>query len=157
MRILKAEQADLNRVSQLFYHLHCLHVTSYPAIFKPISEVEASNILDELYSDKEAEILIASEESNLLGYVLFRKKFRKGSSLIKERSSMFVEQIYIDPQFRRRGVARLLLLEVEMAAKTSNIRSIELDVWASNNQALEFFRCSGYDVYNQLLSKQIAL
>ena len=58
-------------------------------------------------------------------------------------------------QYRRQGAARLLLDEVDKFAMQSNISSIELDTWAANPEALEFFASRGYSVYNHLLSKHL--
>jgi ribosomal protein S18 acetylase RimI-like enzyme len=154
MKIIKAKKEDLSRLNLLFFDLHRKHVELYPEVFQVISQDQSIEILAEFFSNKEIRILVAEEGKTLLGYVMFRAKIKKQNSLFLKRSSMFIEQIYVVPKYRQNGIAKLLLKKVEMHAKECKIACVELDVWAANKEALDFFLNVGYGAYNHLLCKK---
>jgi ribosomal protein S18 acetylase RimI-like enzyme len=50
----------------------------------------------------------------------------------------------VAPQFRRKGIARALLDELKREAKARSVNSVELDVWAFNEQAKRAFATLGF-------------
>ena len=56
----------------------------------------------------------------------------------------FVDELYIEPDFRRMGLGRRALEFVEGRARKLGVNALHLEVDASNNAALELYRRSGY-------------
>lgn len=63
----------------------------------------------------------------------------------------FIDEIYIAPAFRRRGIARRALEFVEAAAKKCGVRVLHLEVSHDNAAAYELYRGSGYVVHERYL------
>jgi ribosomal protein S18 acetylase RimI-like enzyme len=65
----------------------------------------------------------------------------RGSSRV-----MFVCQILVKPEHRRKGYARAALLAAEQLALEQGLSGIALHVFAHNTQAQALYRALGYDV-----------
>lgn len=56
-----------------------------------------------------------------------------------ERSFYYVQEIAVDEALRRHGVARDFVEFMYVDAKKRGFDKIELDVWAFNENAVEFY------------------
>jgi ribosomal protein S18 acetylase RimI-like enzyme len=56
----------------------------------------------------------------------------------------YLAGIFVAPAYRRQGLARALLAELKRAAAARGVKSIELDVWAFNEQARQAFVRLGF-------------
>ena len=55
-----------------------------------------------------------------------------------------IDQVAVDPNRRRRGIARALILNAVSWAKTEGIPQIEAASWSFNDDAHEMFRRLGF-------------
>jgi aminoglycoside 6'-N-acetyltransferase I len=63
----------------------------------------------------------------------------------------YIEGIYVEPAFRRRGVARLLVAAVERWAAANGSVELASDCTAENEGSFEFHRRVGFDVAKRLV------
>jgi ribosomal-protein-alanine N-acetyltransferase len=83
--------------------------------------------------------LLSKIGSMALGYVcgrIFRGKFGE------------IVSIAVIPSFRRRGIGRELMLELESRFKKDSIRVTRLEVSVKNTAAVKFYEALGYEVIN---------
>lgn len=88
--------------------------------------------------------LVETEDSTIRGFMIitYRKGCRIGS----------LETIAIDPQFRRRGISRKLLLAGEEDMKRRRMKFAQLEVAERNRAAINLYRKAGYAVKQKLLN-----
>ena len=55
-----------------------------------------------------------------------------------------IDQIAVDPKYRRRGIGRSLILKAIAEARTEGIRDIEATSWSFNEETHEMFRRLGF-------------
>lgn len=53
-------------------------------------------------------------------------------------------ELAVDKEHRRQGVARELLEFIKIDAKRRKLNTIELNVWAFNESAIEFYSVMGF-------------
>ena len=78
--------------------------------------------------------LVAAEGDRVAGYV--------GSQSVMEESDMM--NVAVHPDFRRQGIARLLIDELIRALKEKNCTSLSLEVRASNAPAIGLYEALGF-------------
>lgn len=77
-----------------------------------------------------ARILLYEDDNCVKGYLLY--------SIMYER--MEVEQLYVHPNYRRRGIASALLDHLIKTAHQNQIQNISLEVRQSNNAAIALYQ-----------------
>ena len=64
---------------------------------------------------------------------------------------VYVHQIGVAPDFRKRGVGRALLEAARAAAEEQGISLMAADLWSFNEDARAFFRRCGLTPFNERL------
>ena len=104
---------------------------------KRMSLEQAKSELDE-YHQKNFPIFLAEQDGDLAGYLVCRV----------EDEVVWAESLYVQPQFRRRGVAGLLYAEAEKLAQERGGDDPYNWVDPNNTAIIEFLRKRGYEVLN---------
>jgi ribosomal protein S18 acetylase RimI-like enzyme len=85
--------------------------------------------------------------SELAGYVILTLGF----SFEYRGRDAFIDELYIDVKFRRKGLGRRAIEFVEERARELHVNAIHLEVDRSNAAALELYRRSGYVDHDRYL------
>jgi ribosomal protein S18 acetylase RimI-like enzyme len=68
----------------------------------------------------------------------------------------FIDELYVEPQFRRQGIARRAVQFVEERARELGVNAIHLEVDDGNDPAAELYHRSGYQDHDRyLMSKRL--
>jgi len=86
-----------------------------------------------------AEVLLAFERDAPIGFAVFFHNF----STFLGRRGLWLEDLYVKPQFRRQGYGRALLLEVARIAGERNSGRFEWAALDWNTPAIEFYKSLG--------------
>ncbi len=87
------------------------------------------------------------EGSKTVGYVVLTVGF----SFEFRGHDAFIDELYIDAAYRRRGYGRRALAYAEEQAREMGVNAIHLEVDRDNDPALELYRRTGYEDHNRLL------
>lgn len=63
----------------------------------------------------------------------------------------FIDELYVEPQFRRQGIGRRAMRFVEERAAELGVNAIHLEVDQGNDPAFELYRRTGYDDHKRFL------
>lgn len=63
----------------------------------------------------------------------------------------FIDELYVQPQFRRQGIGRRAMQFVEERARELGVNAIHLEVDDGNDPAAELYRRTGYQDHNRYL------
>jgi ribosomal protein S18 acetylase RimI-like enzyme len=63
----------------------------------------------------------------------------------------FIDELYIEPQYRRQGIGRRAMQFVEERARELGVNAIHLEVDQGNDAAAELYRRAGYDDHSRFL------
>ena len=86
-----------------------------------------------------AEVLIARLDGQPVGYALFFHNY----STFLARPGLYLEDVYVRPAFRKRGVGKALLREVARVARARGCGRLEWSVLDWNQPSIDFYLSLG--------------
>ena len=101
------------------------------------SEDELRNTL--FGKDRFVEILLAEYEQKVVGQALFFKNF----STFLGRPGIYLEDLYVKPDMRGKGIGKALLDKIISIAKERNYGRVEWSVLDWNEPAIDFYKKIG--------------
>lgn len=93
-----------------------------------------------LFGDRQtAEVAIGYLDTKAVGFVLFFHNY----STFLGKSGLYIEDLFVDEAYRRRGYGRALLLYVARLAKERDCGRLEWSVLDWNQPAIDFYKRLG--------------
>jgi ribosomal protein S18 acetylase RimI-like enzyme len=69
----------------------------------------------------------------------------------------FIDELYVEPNYRRQGIGRRAVFFVEERAREMGVQALHLEVDPGNDPALELYRRTGYEDHRRhLMTKLLA-
>lgn len=90
-------------------------------------------------SEKVAEALIAEYDTKPVGFALFFKNFSTFLSL----PGIYLEDLFVNPEYRGKGIGKKLLLELVKMAHERGYGRVEWSVLDWNKPAIQFYESLG--------------
>lgn len=123
-----------------------------PAIFALIKELaEFEKLADQINTtenelrktlfgeDRFVEILLAEFNGEIVGQALFFKNF----STFLGKPGIYLEDLYVEPEMRGKGIGKMLLDKIISIAKERNYGRVEWSVLDWNESAIDFYKKIG--------------
>lgn len=110
-----------------------------PAI--PFNEAEVGATLKRFLAHPQfGRLWLIGVSGNVAGYVILTLGF----SFEFRGIDAFIDELYIEPNFRRMGLGRRALQFIEEEARTLGVNALHLEVDEGNDAAAELYRRAGY-------------
>jgi GNAT superfamily N-acetyltransferase len=120
-----------------------LHFIKSIAIYeKLLHEVEANEQMleDTLFGERKyAEVFLCFDEEQPVGFALFFHNY----STFRGKQGVYLEDLYVEPQFRGKGYGKALLTKVIEVAKERKCGRVEWSVLNWNKPAIDFYISMG--------------
>ncbi len=155
MEIRKLTEADYTMLLALYRELDELHVQARPDCF-------VRRDRDELYP-REAFLhnlshpgvleLGAFENEQLVGFV--RASLWEESGMVKGVRTVCLDNIYVLPACRRRGIAARLFAAVEAWAEEQGAVRLDLHTWDFNKSAIALYQAMGMTPQRHVFEKKL--
>ena len=155
MEIRKLTETDYAQVAELHYGLDTFHVQARPDFFRHRTKEEVypkDAYLHNLSYPGGLEIG-AFEGELLVGTV--QATLWEESGMIKGVKTVCLDNIFVLPAYRRRGIAAALFKEVEAWAKKQGAVRMDLYTWAFNEDAIAMYRAMGMTPQRYVFEKQL--
>ena len=113
-------------------------IAKYEKMENDVIATEAS-LESSLFDKEQAEVLIGEENGKPVGFALFFESY----STFKARANLFLEDIFIDENYRHKGYGRMLLSflgEIAVKREAKRLEWLCLD-W--NTPSIEFYKKLG--------------
>lgn len=138
-----AVEKDASRILSLLELILQLHKSLYPKRFDNISsKYNLDDVIDLIFSRR---IWVYEYDGMVVGYII-------GWA---EGDVYFVDDLMVDPEYRRRGIGGMLLDYISDMAIRLGCNEIQLDVWLENESAVEFYVDGGFEVLKYRMFKKI--
>ena len=95
--------------------------------------------------EKFVEILIAEYDNKIVGQALFFKNF----STFLGKPGIYLEDLYVKPDFRGKGIGKALLEKLISIAKERNYGRVEWSVLDWNESAIDFYKKMGVEILDE--------
>ncbi len=143
MEIRRATAADLNGINKLLRQVLDVHHNGRPDIFKSGAKKYTDEELLDIIADDERPIFVGIEKSEVMGYCFCIFKQHKGSNILTDVKTLYIDDLCVDETSRGLGVGKRLYEYTLDFAKKSGCYNLTLNVWACNEGALEFYKKLG--------------
>ena len=149
VKIREAKQEDYNKgIKYLLQEISKFHSDLRPNFF--IDEfIDSKSYFEECLNNKDYYMYIAEKSKKVVGYVEFF--VRTYPQRIKK--TVFVTCIVVADYLKNQGIGKKLFREVEKISKKLNL-AIELNVWAFNKNAIEFYEGLGFKIQRYTLERE---
>ncbi len=139
-----ASVSDYDQLLKFKRDIHSMHVEHarhfYKATPTPLTYEELSDVV--AGKDGRAAYVLV-ESGRPIAYAFTKMLEIKSSPLIYDQKILFVEDMYVDAQARRKGHGRRLMQELRRLASEAGCGSISLEVWEWNTEAISFYKALG--------------
>ncbi len=155
MEIRKLTESDYDAVMELYYELDELHVKARPDYFVHREKDETyprDAFIHNLSCPGDLE-LGAFDGELLVGLV--RATLWEESGMVKDVKTVCLDNIYVLPAYRRRGIAAKLFAEVESWAKAQGAIRLDLHVWDFNKRAIAMYKAMGMTPQRYVFEKKL--
>jgi GNAT superfamily N-acetyltransferase len=147
LTIRTAQPEDAPLIVQLIRELAEYERAAPEAIATP------EDILRDGFSGKpKFRVLIAEWDSQPAGFALFFNNY----STWRGRPGIFLEDLFVRPQFRKRGIGKSLLISIAETAVNEGCGRLEWQVLAWNTPAIDFYRSIGAQAMNEWLTMRVS-
>ncbi len=92
-------------------------------------------------------------EKQLAGYIAICK----GYSIEFGGFDAFVDELYLEPEYRGRGIGKTVLRQIGAEARALGINALHLEVARDNDKARRLYRSSGFEARDKYLLMTLEL
>lgn len=148
MEITPARAQDIDSILDLWGELAAFHADLDPAFtpaagWRPAYAGYLATILDR----PDARILVARRDERIIGYGVARITFLP--PFFAERRRGFIQDVFTEEGYRRRGVAGRLVAELLAWLRAETVTTVELTVAINNADAIRLWERLGFHPYMQ--------
>ncbi len=155
MELKKLTEADYDQVLDLYQALDDLHVQARPDFFVHRNRDETYPLDAYLQNLADPEVLqLGTFEGNRLIGVI-RATLWKESGMVKGLKTVCLDNIYVLPAYRRKGIASKLFAAVEAWAKEQGAVRLDLYTWDFNKDAIALYRAMGMTPQQYVFEKKL--
>ena len=144
--IVTAQPEHIDQLSRLFAHAHNdYYVAFLPHFFRPVPPDFWRDRLLKALDTPNYHIFVVMDTDHQ-ACAGFSEIFIRNTTvpyIIPERR-LVINNIYIDPNYRRRGLASLLLEHIQLFARKHHITTLELEVASVNTAAQRLYARFGF-------------
>lgn len=134
LKIRRAEKSDIPNILMMIKEL-----AEYEKLLHEVVTTEEHLEKVIFGEQKFVEVLISELDGVLAGQTIFFHNF----STFVGRPGLYIEDLYVRPEFRGKGIGKALLNEVIKLAKQRNCGRVEWVVLDWNKPAIDFYKSIG--------------
>lgn len=153
MVIEKATKNDFPGIHAIFQEVHDHHLNGTINTFKDIDPFTKEEF-DESIKDKNTFLLVAKEDTNIIGFILASIVEKEGRHT-KFKKSLHINTLGTKKDSQNKGIGTALINEIKKIAKENKCDNINLSVWSFNENAIKFYKHAGFK--NQKINMEIVL
>ncbi|WP_233713348.1 GNAT family N-acetyltransferase [Lederbergia citri] len=135
INIIRLSNESLYEASYLLAHY------MYPNQWSEKSQKECLQNLIKLLEFQNAHFLLAKSSDTPAAFIALNWGF----STTKGKPILIVQDLFVMPNFRRKGIARMLIEEAILLAKEKGANRLQLNTGTNNNNAQSLYQSIGFE------------
>lgn len=145
MTIRRAAAKDMPRIQELLWQVELVHHAIRPDLFKNGGRKYTDEELAAILADDTRPVLAAVDENDrLLGYAFCMLEECRGSNIMNDRKTLYIDDLCVDETLRGQHIGRALFEAVKAYARARGCRDLTLNVWTGNEAARHFYESCGF-------------
>lgn len=142
--IRRAEKKDIPKINNLLFQVLSVHAKGRPDIFIPGTKKYSDAELVTMFQDDTRPVFVYTDADSIVrGYAFCIFEEVKNVANMRDMKTLYIDDICVDQEYRRHGIAKALYQYVLQFAKESGCYRVTLNVWAINNAAQAFYNSMG--------------
>ena len=147
IRIRRAEKKDAERLCELLKTIAQLHHEGRPDIYGAGGAKYDIPAVEEKICNSEEIILVAvNDEDIVMGYTMSKIIDVEENGILLGYRKMYIDDVCVDSAFRKLGIGKKLMEATKAEAENAGCHLAELNVWAFNENAVNFYKSCGMTV-----------
>lgn len=141
--VRKAQEKDIEKISDLLSQVDLVHHNGRPDIFK-IGKKYSESQLAEILKDEKRPILVAVDDNdNVMGYCFCVLEQHLDNSVLTDIKTLYIDDLCVDENLRGKYIGKELYNAAVDLAKKNGCYNLTLNVWSCNPSALKFYENCG--------------
>lgn len=137
MKIRLAKTKDISQILPLFAELDAKHSQKNKDLRTSIPEERYKKIFGEVFKTGSTLLLIVAEiEGKIIAFALGKLLIIKANLLLKDQTVGEILYFTVDINFRRKGIARVLMADIEERLINKGADKLELRIFSFNDEPL---------------------
>lgn len=153
-KIRKAKMSDLKKIVEMETKQNLLHEVFNPPIYAADNDFERkwTRLLKKEWGDAKHHLLVAVDGKTIVGFIYGKIKDRP---LRKIKKYGLVDEIFIEKNYRGKGIGTRLMGNLINWLKTKGIAHVEAVVSSKNKESIKFHKKLGFEEYEKTIKKDI--
>ena len=151
IKIRRATKKDLDIIVDFSCKLlleHEKRFSDFPRLSKNFKK-ELRKFMKKDISKKNSISFIAFENGKPIGFIFGREKKDYSVFAENERPPGEIESLYVEPEFRNKGIGKKLFAELKKWFKKRGMKKLETTVNSPNKKAKTLYKELGFKVYDE--------
>ncbi len=153
--IQKAFREDAKDIQHFFRLEEEHHARMYPDYFVPqAADVPLSEVEEDI-QDPDSVLVVAKDGGRSVAFLHGKLRVFSREPQFREVPYLMIEDCFVDPEYRKQGIATRLLMEAKAWALERGIHRLQLQVWERNQDAARLYEGMGFE--NLVLRMELKL
>jgi len=135
--------SDYDDILILKRQVHEFHHKNRPDFYKNIHSPFDKDEFENILKNQDSEIYVIEFDRKICGYAFIKIIKFKDNPLINDHDRFYIDDICIEQSLRKKGLGKIIMIELENECKSKGLKYMDLTVWNFNDKALDFYRNFG--------------
>ncbi len=141
LRLLK--KSDFKQIKDFLPSMWFTHSTNSDLVSENyLKQLSVTKYLQKVLDDKNQQGYVAIHEEKIVGFIKCEK--RKCPSFYHRKYEIYIDDLIVLEDYRRRGIATSLVKKCLSYAKNQNIRLVITKIWGFNKGSKSLFKDVGF-------------
>ncbi len=148
-------QADFDAIIALSAESQRLHFELRPDLFTAPNKDCIAEGISALLAKERFQVILAEEDGKPAGYLIYELEKGTKSPLLRARKVIYMHQLSIAPEHRRKGIGKAIIQRVREHARELDVDSIEFDLLSANAMSREFHKSLGFTPVRETMEMRL--
>lgn len=157
IKVIDKNQIDkyLEEVVDLRIKLNDIHVACLNDVFKDniVEDTRIDTI--KTINDSDSDIIVIEDDNKVMAYALVNYEKTIETFDKKSREVYYIQEIMISDAYQHQGLGKKMIEFLKKDAFQKGYKSIELDVWNFNQNAINFYKNVGFREVQLIMSTEL--